>query len=101
MIFERVKPLDQILATAEPTLASHGASAAAAIVLDNASADVLAYVGAPDFYDREALGQNDGVIALRQPGSTLKPFIYALAFISSRFLSRTMTMAVSTRSRTI
>ena len=56
-----------------------GASAASIVVLENATGDVLAYVGAPDFYDEKALGQNDGVRALRQPGSTLKPFLYAAA----------------------
>jgi penicillin-binding protein 1C len=54
------------------------ASAAAVIVVDNASAEVLAYVGSPDYKARDRLGQNDGVLALRQPGSALKPFVYAL-----------------------
>jgi penicillin-binding protein 1C len=53
------------------------ASSAALVVMDNESGDVLAYVGAPDFHDEKALGQNDGVRALRQPGSTLKPLLYA------------------------
>lgn len=57
-------------------------SAAAAVILDNASGDVLAYVGSPDFGG--AGGQNDGVQALRQPGSALKPFVYALALESGR-----------------
>lgn len=56
----------------------HRASAAAVIVVDNQSAAVRAYVGAPDFHSREWLGQNDGALALRQPGSALKPFVYAL-----------------------
>lgn len=51
---------------------------AAAVVLDNASGDVLAWVGSPDF-DGER-GQVDMVVARRQPGSTLKPLLYALAF---------------------
>lgn len=59
-------------------LAEHRASAAAVLVLDNASSAVRAYVGSPDYHARAALGQNDGVLALRQPGSTLKPFVYAL-----------------------
>jgi penicillin-binding protein 1C len=53
-------------------------TAAAAVVLENETGDVLAYVGSPDFGDPRA-GQNDGVRALRQPGSTLKPFVYGLA----------------------
>ena len=39
----------------------------------------VAWVGSPDFYGTAALGQNDGVLALRQPGSSLKPFVYAEA----------------------
>lgn len=69
-------------AAAERSLArlrSAGASTAAVVVLDNATGDVLAYVGSADFDDERALGQNDGVRALRQPGSTLKPFVYAAA----------------------
>ena len=51
---------------------------AAALVLDNATGDVLAWVGSPDFFgDR---GQVDMVTSRRQPGSALKPFLYAHAF---------------------
>ena len=53
---------------------------AAAIVVDNATGDVLAYLGSPAYFDARSLGRNDGVVALRQPGSTLKPFLYELAF---------------------
>ncbi len=50
----------------------------AVIVLDNASGEVLAWVGSSgDFSDAPAV---DGVLARRQPGSTLKPFLYGLAF---------------------
>jgi penicillin-binding protein 1C len=49
----------------------------AVLVADNASGDVLAYVGSagPSSRSREV----DGVRALRQAGSTLKPFLYELA----------------------
>jgi len=56
-----------------------GASSVSVIVVENATSEVLAYVGSPDFYAQKALGQNDGVRALRQPGSALKPFVYAAA----------------------
>jgi penicillin-binding protein 1C len=52
----------------------------AAIVLDNRDGAILAYVGSADYFAREGAGKNDGVTALRQPGSTLKPFLYELAF---------------------
>jgi penicillin-binding protein 1C len=60
-------------------LAQSDVADAAAIVIDNATGDVLAYAGSPDYFDERRLGRNDGVQALRQPGSTLKPFLYELA----------------------
>ncbi|WP_284274472.1 penicillin-binding protein 1C [Bradyrhizobium iriomotense] len=50
------------------------------IVVDNESGDVLARVGSADYFDESRAGQVDMTRALRSPGSTLKPFIYGLAF---------------------
>ena len=61
-------------------LADRSVHDAAAIVIDNRTGDVLAYLGSPEYFDAHSLGRNDGVVALRQPGSTLKPFMYELAF---------------------
>lgn len=61
-------------------VAAAGASDAAVMVIDNDTAEVLAYVGSADFHDPEISGQVDMARAPRQPGSTLKPFVYALAF---------------------
>jgi penicillin-binding protein 1C len=55
---------------------------AAALVLDNRTGEILAYVGSADFLDEGRLGQNDGVQTPRQPGSALKPFAYGLALAS-------------------
>lgn len=52
----------------------------AAIVLDNKTHRVLAYVGSADFYDTFDAGQVDGVTAVRSPGSTLKPLLYGMCF---------------------
>src|ERR1700730_10025372 len=51
----------------------------AIIAVDNASGDVLARVGSPDYFDERRAGQVDMTRAVRSPGSTLKPFIYGLA----------------------
>ena len=61
------------------TLSPHNAHQAAAIVIDNHTGEVLAYVGSADYFNDAEIGRNDGVQALRQPGSTLKPFLYELA----------------------
>ncbi|MGY4160316.1 penicillin-binding protein 1C [Bradyrhizobium sp. USDA 4461] len=52
----------------------------AIIVVDNESGDVLARVGSADYFDERRAGQVDMTRAVRSPGSTLKPFIYGLAF---------------------
>jgi len=60
-------------------LAQKNVTQAAAIALDNETGEILAYVGSTDYFQTKNSGQNDGVQALRQPGSTLKPFLYQLA----------------------
>ncbi|MGB3865580.1 MAG: penicillin-binding protein 1C, partial [Xanthobacteraceae bacterium] len=52
----------------------------AIVALDNLSGEVLARVGSPDYFDTRRAGQVDMTRAVRSPGSTLKPFIYGLAF---------------------
>ncbi len=57
-----------------------GVSNGAVFVIDNKTASVAAYCGSSDFYDATASGQVNGVNAVRSPGSTLKPALYAFAF---------------------
>ncbi len=49
------------------------------VIIDPETHEVLAYAGSADYFSLESEGMNDGVTALRQPGSTLKPFLYELA----------------------
>jgi penicillin-binding protein 1C len=52
----------------------------AIMVVDNATGQVLARVGSPDYFDERRAGQVDLTRAVRSPGSALKPFIYGLGF---------------------
>ncbi|MBA3649811.1 MAG: penicillin-binding protein 1C [Chitinophagales bacterium] len=52
----------------------------AALVINNHNHSVEAYVGSSDFFNQADNGQVDGVRAIRSPGSTLKPYLYSLAF---------------------
>lgn len=61
---------------------------AAVMILDNASGDVLAYVGSSPSTSRAP--EVDGVTAKRQAGSILKPFLYELAFKESRLTAATL-----------
>jgi penicillin-binding protein 1C len=52
---------------------------AAGLALDNASGEVLAWAGAPGFLERSAASSIDALRVRSPSGSTLKPFLYALA----------------------
>ena len=52
---------------------------AAVLLVDTRTMDVLAQVGSADFNNAAINGQVDGTRSPRSPGSTLKPFVYALA----------------------
>jgi penicillin-binding protein 1C len=56
-----------------------GVDNASALLVDTRTLGVKALVGSADFFDDRIQGQVNGVLAKRSPGSTLKPFIYALA----------------------
>ncbi len=51
----------------------------AVLAIDNRSGEILAWAGSADYFDEAHQGQVNGVLALRQPGSALKPFTYGLA----------------------
>lgn len=53
---------------------------AAVIILDNKTHKVISYIGSSGFYDTTDGGQVNGIRAIRQPGSTLKPLLYGLCF---------------------
>jgi penicillin-binding protein 1C len=51
----------------------------AVLVMDNDSLEVKAYAGSADFNDTKRAAHVDMVRGVRSPGSTLKPFLYAMA----------------------
>jgi penicillin-binding protein 1C len=51
---------------------------AAVVVIDNKTHKVISYIGSAGFNDTTDGGQVNGAAAIRQPGSTLKPLLYAL-----------------------
>src|SRR5580700_7768721 len=64
---------------------------AAVIVLDNRTHGVVSYVGSADFRDSADGGQVNGAMAIREPGSTLKPLLYGLC-IDAGLLTPKMTI---------
>ena len=73
--------VEHLLSAHKARLAAMGAGQAAVIVLSTPLAKVLAAAGSLD-YGPENKGFNNGLLARRSAGSTLKPFVYALALES-------------------
>lgn len=69
---------------------SHGLRNASAVLLHAPTGEVRASVGSADFHNVDIAGQVDGTRARRSPGSTLKPFIYALALDSGSIQPQTL-----------
>lgn len=74
------KRMDRRVAEHARRIRPLGVQQAAVVVLDAATGEIRAMVGSAGFPDDDHQGQVNGAIALRSPGSTLKPLVYALAF---------------------
>jgi 1A family penicillin-binding protein len=57
----------------------HNVNSAALVALDPNSGEVLAMVGSPDYFNASIGGAINMAISPRQPGSALKPILYAAA----------------------
>jgi penicillin-binding protein 1C len=72
------REVEKILLSHRPYLASRGVKQAAVMVVHNPTLEVLASAGSFSYSSRNQ-GFNNGTTARRSAGSTLKPFIYAMA----------------------
>ena len=68
----------------------YGLNNASALLIHWPSMEIRALVGSADFFSSPISGQVDGTRARRSPGSTLKPFIYALALDQGLIHPRTL-----------
>jgi penicillin-binding protein 1C len=69
-----------------PDLRAQGIGNAAVVIVESSTRAVRALVGSAGFEEDAFQGQVDGAVARRSPGSTLKPFLYAMAMDSGRVL---------------
>ena len=75
------------------------ANNAALVAMDPFTGQVLTMLGSPDYFDERIDGAVNAALALRQPGSALKPFTYAAAMNPDRpdpFTAATMLLDVET-----
>lgn len=73
--FYAEKLLQNAVAQAERSRISNGA----VLAIKNDDASVLAWAGSNNWFDKSHGGQIDGILVKNQPGSSMKPFLYALA----------------------
>ncbi|MFQ6082005.1 MAG: penicillin-binding protein 1C [Candidatus Aminicenantia bacterium] len=73
------KEVELLLKTHIESLKKCGVTNGAAVIIDNFTGEILSMVGSVDFFNPLIDGQVNGCLALRQPGSALKPFTYGLA----------------------
>ena len=76
---ELQREIEAMVTSHVATLTSQGVTNTAVVVLDNERCEVLSMVGSANYWDPRD-GSVNGALAKRQPGSTLKPFTYALAW---------------------
>lgn len=82
------KNAEGILKACLMRLEDNNVSNGAVLVLDSRTGEILVMAGSRDFFARD--GQNNGCLALRQAGSSLKPFLYAMALDSGRSISEAL-----------
>jgi membrane peptidoglycan carboxypeptidase len=70
--------LEENLRTYEQSSQGHNGSV---VVIQPATGHILAMVGSRDYFRADVHGEVNNAVALNSPGSTLKPFTYATAFM--------------------
>lgn len=79
--WEKQKAAEEaIAARAESNLKNYKASNAAMVSLDPKTGEILAMVGSNDYFSQEIDGMLNVAVQPRQPGSSIKPIVYAAAF---------------------
>jgi len=69
-----------VLEGVESNKARFNATNGALVAIDPATGQILSMVGSKDYYDTEIDGNVNIATAYRQPGSSFKPYVYAMAF---------------------
>src|SRR5215831_4347386 len=73
--------MQQVLQDAKPTIATQGATNAAQIAVNPKTGEILAFNGSLDYNVESIDGQVNILTSERQPGSSVKPIVYAESFL--------------------
>ncbi len=89
------KQAEDIVKTELDKLKGYSVGNGAAIVMDPKTGEILAMVGSKDYFDTKNDGNFNAALSNRQPGSSLKPIMYATAF-QKGYTASSMIMDVKT-----
>lgn len=78
--YKMQKEASLVISNASQSLHSFNVRNISCVILNAKTGEVLSMIGSMDYFDKETDGSVNGAIALRQPGSALKPFLYAYLF---------------------
>lgn len=93
--YEIQKKAEEIIKDELNKLKEFNVGNGAAIVLDPKTGEILAMVGSKDYFDENNDGNFNASLSSRQPGSSLKPIMYATAF-EKGYTPATLIMDVKT-----
>ena len=83
--YNEQKVAEQSVSAGMAKVTKYGGSNGALVAIDPKTGEVLAMDGSKDFFDTANEGNFNVATALRQPGSSFKPYVYATAFKRSDF----------------
>lgn len=90
------KAQELIESYAKSTFKAYGINNGSLVALDTNNRDVVAMVGSQDYYNKDIDGEVNIMTSLKQPGSSMKPFIYARAFENNKLSTDTPIFDVET-----
>jgi membrane peptidoglycan carboxypeptidase len=74
------KQTEDVIVNSEDTIKQYGADNAAGVVVDGPTGEILAMVGSLDYNREDIDGKVNITTSPQQPGSSVKPYVYAAAF---------------------
>ncbi len=74
------KEASLVISNASQSLHNFNVRNISCVILNAKTGEILSMIGSMNYFDAETDGAVNGAVALRQPGSTLKPFLYAYLF---------------------
>ncbi len=93
--WEKQQVADQVVTDADEFNLTKGATNASLVSLDAKTGEILAMVGSQDYFDDEIDGKVNIATSPRQPGSSIKPIVYAAA-IEKGYTDKTVVYDVNT-----